>query len=166
VTATQDGEEQDGLEVGFGGHYPVDRNDILALAEHLYETLLDFEYRVFFGLQSEFEPVVQARRRFVRIADMVGEVETQKIIQQVREKFRREHRKWGQMFLDGLKAETQYVEYYASVALNMKKYDEATCRAAHEYLRTDPCGVYHDPAGDMWFLGEPEEGADSALLVV
>jgi hypothetical protein len=151
-----------GPEVRFGGCYPVDREDVLALAQHWYKTLLGLEHDAFQTGCPDADLIWWASNRFGRIAQMVGEVEIDKIIEKVRSDLRWERgEEWWLAFTGVDKnavARVRKESQRAGEAVSAKRSDEATIRAAHEYLKTHPTGVYFDAAGDMWYLaGVPGE---------
>jgi hypothetical protein len=155
----QGGGEPDGPEVGFADSYLVDREELLVLARHWYKSFLDTEYFEFWSASSEWKQKYWDGRRFGRIAKMLGEVEKDKIIQEVRAELRESlgEEEW-RVFMTGTKAEVARVQEEAMRgidALQAKKADEGTCRAAHAYLGAHPTGVFFDGQGDMWYLGRP-----------
>jgi hypothetical protein len=168
---TPGGGEGRGPEARFGGFYPVDREDILALARHWYKTLLGLEYFEFWAASHEWKSVAWASSRFARVARMVGEAEADKIIREERADLRRRAGEWGRVFFEGTAEEVARVQREAHEGLrpvDATRWDEATRRAAHEYLKAHPRGAFFDAAGDLWYLAEStgEQGEEPARLVL
>jgi hypothetical protein len=158
----------------FEGYSPT-RAELLILARHWYEEYLSTATFCFFHAtsgSSEIRSMEYALRRVERIDALIGGEAVKEVIEQLRAAERRRlgEEEWQAFITGDSAAALRWMEEWdrADDLMGAKEADEASCRAAWDYLRARPTGVYFDQSNGLWYLAEStgESGAEPGRLVL